>query len=151
MKRRWWRILTLMQAVFLTGMPVQAAAADRMLQVQIYAGDYCYVESSGASTIRGAQMAGLCEIDSVYKDVGNLAYLNLGVGTFRNGLYGLCYQRGTTRRSSLFMSAVRPGSGGTWRRLCRRERPGGLPLPSAQTGLRTTRSMTVRLSVIRKG
>ena len=89
MKRRWWRILTLMQAVLLTGMPVQAAAADRMLQVQSYAGDYCYVESSGASTIRGAQMAGLCEIDSVYKDVGNLAYLNLGVGTFRNGLYGL--------------------------------------------------------------
>lgn len=89
MKRRWWRILTLMQAVLLTGMPVQAAAADRMLQVQIYAGDYCYVESSGASTIRAAQMAGLCEIDSVYKDVGNLAYLNLGVGTFRNGLYGL--------------------------------------------------------------
>ena len=88
MKRRWWRILTLMQAVLLTGMPVQAAA-DRMLQVQSYSGDYCYVESSGASTIRGAQMAGLCEIDSVYKDVGNLAYLNLGVGTFRNGLYGL--------------------------------------------------------------
>ena len=27
MKRRWWRILTLMQAVLLTGMPVQAAAA----------------------------------------------------------------------------------------------------------------------------
>ena len=41
MKRRWWRILTLMQAVLLTGMPVQAAAADRMLQVQSYAGDYC--------------------------------------------------------------------------------------------------------------
>ena len=42
MKRRWWRILTLMQAVLLTGMPVQAAA-DRMLQVQSYSGDYCYV------------------------------------------------------------------------------------------------------------
>ena len=145
MKRRWWRILTLMQAVFLTGMPVQAAAADRMLQVQIYAGDYCYVESSGASTIRGAQMAGLCEIDSVYKDVGNASVRFVTAST------AWCSQRGTTRRSSLFMSAVRPGSGDTWRRLCRRERPGGLPLPSAQTGLQTILSMTVRLSVIRKG
>lgn len=93
MKRRWWKILTLMQAAILAGMPVRAGAADRPLQVQNYAGDYCYVVSSSADTVRGAQMAGLCEIDSVYKDVGNLAYLNLGVGTFQNGLYGLVLPR----------------------------------------------------------
>lgn len=94
MKRRWIRLVTAVEAAVLAaGMPVRAGDQEDLLPVRDYTGNYCYVEHSGSDTIRGAQLAGLCEVDRVYKDVGNLAYLNLGVGTFSNGMYGLVLKR----------------------------------------------------------